>query len=177
MASTGEPQTDRQLWSVAKVYPRVHGGTTLAACLLPSVLGLSPRARGNLGTSRTSPTHTGSIPACTGEPRTWSASSSPLTVYPRVHGGTPHEAGTPERRPGLSPRARGNHAFDAVGGTPERSIPACTGEPCSIVPPQRIHEVYPRVHGGTCASSAGQDTRAGLSPRARGNRARRGLPL
>ena len=75
--------------TLARVYPRVYGGT-VSSLLEPNPNpGLSPRVRGNLlhlwrpqGVER-------SIPACTGEPAprpcTWSA----WRVYPRVYGGTP----------------------------------------------------------------------------------------
>ena len=51
-----------------------------------------------------------------------------------------------------------------------RSIPACTGEPDNPAVPGHGAEVYPRVYGGTSISGAAAQSRAGLSPRVRGNR-------
>ena len=53
-----------------------------------------------------------------------------------------------------------------------RSIPACAGEPYTIVPGQNFCTVYPRVRGGTRNFFAERGNRYGLSPRARGNHRR-----
>ena len=50
---------------------------------------------------------------------------------------------------GLSPRVRGNHIGRAGGVGPNRSIPACTGEPAQGRVNCPRHQVYPRVYGGT----------------------------
>ena len=70
---------------------------------------------------------------------------------------------------GLSPRVRGNQR--STGGTylSHGSIPACAGEPVSIVNTWGIHEVYPRVCGGTFLILEPLRVLAGLSPRVRGN--------
>ena len=51
----------------------------------------------------------------------------------------------------------------------QRSIPACAGEPPGAEPAPPPRRVYPRVCGGTSASSPVFDYDAGLSPRVRGN--------
>ena len=87
-ACTGEPLGIVAGRNAYWVYPRVYGGTLdnrLDTC--PN-LGLSPRVRGNPGTCRTRLLQIGSIPACTGEPTSSTASRLPLRVYPRVYGGT-----------------------------------------------------------------------------------------
>ena len=71
---------------------------------------------------------------------------------------------------GLSPRVRGNLAglknlYDKYG-----SIPACAGEPSSIVVIYWSNRVYPRVCGGTTEHDQPHHKKKGLSPRVRGNR-------
>ena len=83
----------------------------------------------------------------------------------------------PGKRPwagGLSPRVRGNQPPADFPGGQTRSIPACAGEPCRCIAPNRRGRVYPRVCGGTAYRWAYWGHRAGLSPRVRGNR--RGWP-
>ena len=69
-ACAGEPRIGR---GHGGVYPRVCGGTSVAAASTPSSSGLSPRVRGNRGILRPSAT-----------PRV----GLDLWVYPRVCGGT-----------------------------------------------------------------------------------------
>ena len=52
---------------------------------------------------------------------------------------------------------------------PTRSIPACAGEPDSLVSPAIVGEVYPRVCGGTIYALVSHAIHNGLSPRVRGN--------
>ena len=73
------------------------------------------------------------------------------------------------RRPGLSPRVRGNRRGNVVKGKGARSIPACAGEPLAKVGPKMLTEVYPRVCGGTARSGRQATIGQGLSPRVRGN--------
>ena len=90
---------------------------------------------------------------------------------------------------GLSPRVRGNHALSIQPNAYAGSIPACAGEPGSLlirrvtrpVYPRvcggtghslaciLIRGVYPRVCGGTVAATRANDSIGGLSPRVRGN--------
>ena len=71
---------------------------------------------------------------------------------------------------GLSPRVRGNHRSEAERKNPQRSIPACAGEPPSRDRGLDGTEVYPRVCGGTRRQTARKNRKKGLSPRVRGNR-------
>ena len=73
------------------------------------------------------------------------------------------------RRPGLSPRVRGNRGYTRNGQSVQRSIPACAGEPAPRRTALAIQEVYPRVCGGTCPASLTSHCDQGLSPRVRGN--------
>ena len=152
-AYAGEPMR-RNRWPLpATVYPRVCGGTPFLGGDSGGGGGLSPRMRGNpiVGLIRTF--GIGSIPAYAGEP-----------VSVQVAG---------VRAQGLSPRMRGNLA----GGAPRTfgggSIPAYAGEPGQAGVHQRPDRVYPRVCGGTLRRWGMAIRDEGLSPRMRGNRARR----
>ena len=74
---------------------------------------------------------------------------------------------------GLSPRVRGNLSDVFAQHGPRGSIPACAGEPLSIIRRPRTGKVYPRVCGGTSLVPSRVRTITGLSPRVRGNRASR----
>ena len=92
-----------------------------------------------------------------------------VTVYPRVCGGTrPLPMPTPRPR-GLSPRVRGNRRHRERSESPERSIPACAGEPSTPAMCAATYSVYPRVCGGTHRIPVGPTASQGLSPRVRGN--------
>ena len=153
-----------------EVYPRVCGGTAPDRITVDPWLGLSPRVRGNRILCCPNNLVVGSIPACAGEPYAQSQIERLYRVYPRVCGGTStvpckyHPAG------GLSPRVRGNPAFDLI--PPERvgSIPACAGEPYHSQDNGIRERVYPRVCGGTCERGRHAARHRGLSPRVRGNR-------
>ena len=130
-----------------------------------------------------------SIPACAGEPACSLAAFCRRRVYPRVCGGTvcravavhgghglsPRVRGNPRFIPrlrggaGLSPRVRGNPPLCWFGGVPNRSIPACAGEPTSLSCREYRATVYPRVCGGTSSARIPSFPTAGLSPRVRGN--------
>ena len=73
---------------LAKVYPRVCGGT--GATIPPSNRreGLSPRVRGNPLPGPCYPRAARSIPACAGEPAGVGGRAALGGVYPRVCGGT-----------------------------------------------------------------------------------------
>ena len=70
---------------------------------------------------------------------------------------------------GLSPRVRGNRPGGHGISNPERSIPACAGEPGFEVFVCGGSQVYPRVCGGTAGGRPVAGVIAGLSPRVRGN--------
>ena len=153
----------------ARVYPRVRGGTTAVGGSRMFLLGLSPRARGNLLRKVSSNAETRSIPACAGEPPPAGRGNPPTRVYPRVRGGTKTTKSRAGGRCGLSPRARGNpfHSERYLGLS--RSIPACAGEPRTRGMRKAGSWVYPRVRGGTTQGGNANDSGLGLSPRARGN--------
>ena len=132
-------------------------------------LGLSPRVRGNLTWIIVDFGDKRSIPACAGEPSSDSRHHGVSKVYPRVCGGTYYRAGVAIRCQGLSPRVRGNPPVMVALGLPERSIPACAGEPQLSPHQPQSQGVYPRVCGGTVARLSSHRIVSGLSPRVRGN--------
>ena len=64
------------------------GGTGITECQQITVIGLSPRVRGNLPGVGYAISDERSIPACAGEPRVWRYHFPTVRVYPRVCGGT-----------------------------------------------------------------------------------------
>ena len=169
-ACAGEPRRyGRNRWP-GRVYPRVCGGTAIAAWAYEHAGGLSPRVRGNPGGHEITGLCQRSIPACAGEPRYVAPGAGGNAVYPRVCGGT-RRLPPPHRCPrGLSPRVRGNRWHGRPGHHPKRSIPACAGEPEAYAGFGVQGRVYPRVCGGTLADSRRGRGNGGLSPRVRGNR-------
>ena len=91
----------------------------------------------------------GSIPACAGEPILERMEVHDEAVYPRVCGGTHGLPMNPPRRPGLSPRVRGNPPKSRIRSRCIGSIPACAGEPRPLIRNPPALRVYPRVCGGT----------------------------
>ena len=84
-------------------------------------------------------------------------------------GGTPNHHVDKGVDVGLSPRVRGNPADRGVCLSLARSIPACAGEPAEAARGVFGAKVYPRVCGGTQYMPWYSSTKAGLSPRVRGN--------
>ena len=152
--------------------------------------GLSPRVRGNPPYLDMPSLYLRSIPACAGEPIGRGIHLDTDAVYPRVCGGTASCLGCHFGYRGLSPRVRGNRFNTQYPKSPQRSIPACAGEPPLPLMPcpqirvyprvcgeplqqqagQNRHTVYPRVCGGTFNMIWGAAGCPGLSPRVRGNR-------
>ena len=84
------------------------GGTAQPDYTLSHTPGLSPRVRGNPPGMARRALAPGSIPACAGEPPLTDETGAPITVYPRVCGGTGISPAYRFRPNGLSPRVRGN---------------------------------------------------------------------
>ena len=168
-ACAGEPPLRGHFAGIPWVYPRVCGGTPWITSPALNRPGLSPRVRGNHLIPAGIAQREGSIPACAGEPVTGVSYPGASGVYPRVCGGTPHPH--PHRLCvlGLSPRVRGNRVLAVLAVTPERSIPACAGEPLRTRICRTGQTVYPRVCGGTLSPVDYTYTLDGLSPRVRGN--------
>ena len=130
-ACAGEPHQSPEAGYRMRVYPRVCGGTRRLAVRVQRVHGLSPRVRGNQGTSPASCVRIRSIPACAGEPIGDRRQCIFVTVYPRVCGGTTAQPPPLPAAGSLSPRVRGNHAARLRALCGLGSIPACAGEPSS----------------------------------------------
>ena len=169
-ACAGEPSTSRGRTARSTVYPRVCGGTLRPRWSRRSVVGLSPRVRGNLAAKVVPPFCSGSIPACAGEPPKRCAMSTICRVYPRVCGGTRPRGTERDSHYGLSPRVRGNQGIynaESSGWNVGLS-PRVRGNPPKVDSfAYDIAAVYPRVCGGT-AGGRWQDKNRGLSPRVRG---------
>ena len=155
--------------AAAWVYPRVCGGTRCQRRACRTILGLSPRVRGNRAKICAGRLLRGSIPACAGEPSGTRAELFCARVYPRVCGGTPAYQQPPSGQRGLSPRVRGNRLSVCLACGWNGSIPACAGEPMDNSRCPESRAVYPRVCGGTGCAPSGVAIPAGLSPRVRGN--------
>ena len=87
-ACAGEPATSCGSRPAPAVYPRVCGGTATRRPLSVSIMGLSPRVRGNHRDAQPHRSQVRSIPACAGEPVAGLSSGFQPEVYPRVCGGT-----------------------------------------------------------------------------------------
>ena len=87
-ACAGEPCLPRERSTSPGVYPRVCGGTLSVQNRGAPSRGLSPRVRGNRAHAKLRVAQAGSIPACAGEPSPCFSAPWPMTVYPRVCGGT-----------------------------------------------------------------------------------------
>ena len=175
-ACAGEPSPRRGRWRTWWVYPRVCGGTAVGTHTTSPHRGLSPRVRGNLQFAARMENVPGSIPACAGEPDGRGSIRQGPGVYPRVCGGTGETITLPTTAPGLSPRVRGNRDPRPRRHVGARSIPACAGEPVLSDGVSVCSWVYPRVCGGTIMEIHDLLLAAGLSPRVRGNPARRHPP-
>ena len=173
-ARAGEPFPLGILLPIQQVYPRVCGGATTSLSWGSPVRGLSPRVRGSRASSREHDRHSGSIPACAGEPPSQSPSWLSWPVYPRVCGGALNRRLYQPYRLGLSPRVRGSRYPCKAAHASEGSIPARAGEPPPKGRAQIVEWVYPRACGGTSRPCSGTGSSTGLSPRVRGNL---GLPV
>ena len=116
----------------------------------PTVVGLSPRLRGNRPALALFPALYRSIPAPAGEPTRHHCEPIHQEVYPRACGGTMMAQGS----------------VDSTAGP----IPAPAGEPHLPADTLPAVPVYPRACGGTTAGSYTGSGPTGLSPRLRGNR-------
>ncbi len=131
--------------------------------------GPSPRVRGNQHHARAAHQAFRSIPACAGQPLLTGSGGIGAPVHPRVCGATQTATGAEWLDAGPSPRVRGNRLTLPSPADPDRSIPACAGQPHQAVSEQRRHQVHPRVCGATRSMAAASAWSAGPSPRVRGN--------
>ena len=148
-AHAGEPLGHSSPVPSHRVYPRACGGTPGWVVCAASVMGLSPRMRGNLKEVLRDLARIRSIPAHAGEPSRTRRSVDRSRVYPRACGGTPASRAACATSKGLSPRMRGNPCRDTRPGRRRGSIPAHAGEPSAQSSTSGPPGVYPRACGGT----------------------------
>ena len=153
-ACAGEATRPARRPTMARVYPRVCGGSVRIINGVDQLLGLSPRVRGKLDIGNGGAAGGGSIPACAGEARRWRPALPARRVYPRVCGGSGVIAGDGGGVRGLSPRVRGKHLQVGPHRQAAGSIPACAGEALTAAAPVSYRKVYPRVCGGSRAQPA-----------------------
>ncbi len=154
------------------VYPRVYGATAFGSGSRGSFLGLSPCVRGYQSTELGNADSTGSIPVCTGLPRSASLKRARRRVYPRVYGATLKPRVLVRSHGGLSPCVRGYLRLVKSNPVCPGSIPVCTGLPMWEISTGGSIRVYPRVYGATCTISSSSVLALGLSPCVRGYRPR-----
>ena len=169
-ACAGEAACGRCRRLTIGVYPRVCGGSVLAAVHRLFLDGLSPRVRGKQGDADAFLADGGSIPACAGEASATAFSPAYTSVYPRVCGGSDAERAVCRCGRGLSPRVRGKLNIDGQRQGERRSIPACAGEARPYSCSMNRRSVYPRVCGGSVFQYLFRIAAPGLSPRVRGKR-------
>ena len=169
-AWAGQPTTRPPTAAVAAVYPRVGGATSGPGVPRETLIGLSPRGRGNLAGRPLQVGRCGSIPAWAGQPPACGFPWHGRKVYPRVGGATFQRRVSSARDAGLSPRGRGNLGPLRPTHRTKWSIPAWAGQPVEQVLAGLQGWVYPRVGGATGLVRLQVVGRLGLSPRGRGNR-------
>ena len=152
------------------VHPRLRGGALPSTPCGGVAAGPSPPARGSQEPPGGVGQPEGSIPACAGEPRAGLRPSVVKRVHPRLRGGavkgrTPRGAWT-----GPSPPARGSRGLVAARGGRWGSIPACAGEPSTMMPSVMATRVHPRLRGGAPRWPSTRQRSRGPSPPARGSR-------
>ena len=167
-ACTGNPTTANRSCGRLRVYPRVYGESFRSAFASQRKTGLSPRVRGIRGDVLQRPVRFGSIPACTGNPRSCVYLLCVPRVYPRVYGESVTNIVKNSLVRGLSPRVRGILRLEGHRRRANGSIPACTGNPCRLVLALGDCWVYPRVYGESIENLTEWYDDGGLSPRVRG---------
>ena len=129
--------------------------------------------RGNCWRNSSTPSCERSIPTSAGKPPKRRYDVTNGWVYPHECGETLARAILAICGQGLSPRVRGN----LLEGEPHRrhlrSIPTSAGKPLIVRPVCREPRVYPHECGETTAKRWRSLSVSGLSPRVRGNPARR----
>ena len=114
---------------MARVYPRLRGGSPPDSVFLSTCTGLSPPTRGIRQNAFCWRIRSGSIPAYAGDPSVISAPPVMLMVYPRLRGGSPVLRLLSGQSHGLSPPTRGIPLRLRRERLALRSIPAYAGDP------------------------------------------------
>ena len=171
-ALAGRPDRSSTTASFSRVHPRAGGATISRRRGIAIETGPSPRWRGNLKLDRRRIARRGSIPALAGQPLPSRMALATPRVHPRAGGATTicEPPGVPYEGP--SPRWRGNHQQRRPLRLKRGSIPALAGQPIFPSRNSKVIRVYPRAGGATIARGGIRPSRAGPSPRWRGNRCR-----
>ena len=167
-ACAGKTATPSCAAKTCAAHPRVCGENERQAPHGYRPAGSSPRVRGKPGAPRPVPLQVRLIPACAGKTVARWASYRAARAHPRVCGENPGRALGPGHQPGSSPRVRGKHVHDRLGGPPAGLIPACAGK--TLAGSMRIGGLpaHPRVCGENAVSTALTTRGSGSSPRVRG---------
>ena len=166
----GKPKIDRISASCPRVYPHACGETALKPSWPLITAGLSPRMRGNQINRDLDRVVHGSIPTHAGKPTQRLPWAAFRRVYPHACGETEFAQNLFWKRPGLSPRMRGNLEDLKQLGRDAGSIPTHAGKPQRRGQDGAGGGVYPHACGETPSPSVRQIPLWGLSPRMRGNR-------
>ena len=148
-AYAGQPIMKTEPFCLTRAYPRVCGATLSPCAWSSSLMGLSPRMRGNQRQAAMRLRKRGPIPAYAGQPRRWSGLVCPRRAYPRVCGATYSLDGGCVCCQGLSPRMRGNRDPFSNWANQSGPIPAYAGQPAQGAGMNRRTRAYPRVCGAT----------------------------
>ncbi len=149
-AWAGEPRAARSTRTARRGHPRVGGGTRANRCPPITIVGPSPRGRGNRAPGGERAPVDRAIPAWAGEPRHGGVGEACATGHPRVGGGTGRRTSPEQIAAGPSPRGRGNPCERGADQGAGGAIPAWAGEPRHRIRPVGDFGGHPRVGGGTC---------------------------
>ena len=171
-ARAGQPRLHAQPQAPAWAYPRSRGATFAVVVGVRLAQGLSPLARGNPPRPCFRRRLSGPIPARAGQPTTYWVPPGVSRAYPRSRGATVFAPLNDGLVQGLSPLARGNRLGEGFTLPRIRPIPARAGQPPCAVHGCGLRRAYPRSRGATFRCHVARLFWRGLSPLARGNRAR-----
>ena len=145
----GEPRGQPPNAGIGRAYPHGRGGTEMPGAENELVMGLSPRAWGNLPALERPRLVKGPIPTGVGEPPLSRLAARVLQAYPHGRGGTGGTAETGRGDGGLSPRAWGNPCRGIGQAAPAGPIPTGVGEPSMSSVALFLTAAYPHGRGGT----------------------------
>ena len=167
-ACAGNPERAPPRCFRSRVHPRVCGesGTSVPSLMMST--GPSPRVRGIRRLDLEADLIGGSIPACAGNPRGRSGATASRGVHPRVCGESTVAESIQGSQRGPSPRVRGIRDVALDGGVATGSIPACAGNPRSVIVIRTAPRVHPRVCGESGRPPGSRCRGSGPSPRVRG---------
>ena len=167
-AYTGRSVPRRRDARGAGVQPRVHGAVRPRQGKSATLRGPTPRTRGGHEWLIAEAQKEGSNPAYTGRSGLGPASSSAISVQPRVHGAVDEDFILVDKLSGPTPRTRGGLPHKLLGQSPKGSNPAYTGRSSLQRVCLWIHAVQPRVHGAVRIGFVHQHDPQGPTPRTRG---------